>query len=415
MDQKLSALIEERFSEQVVFLQRLVQIRSSNRFTPEHSPPDVAVEAQVAAFIHEQMLALGFPANLHGVSPQRPNVVCSLPGTDVPAGRTLILTTHMDTVEPASSYTRDPFGAEVEAGRLYGLGAADAKAQIAAFIYAALALRRAAVRLKGNLTLAFVVDEESGASSPYGTRFLLEQGIVAGDAAIVGEPGNRKVATGHRGVYRFRVRTHGETVHTGLKEWEEGSKGHNAAVDMARLALVLSQCSLPYTPSASFPGRKPVLTFPTLIQGGNAVNMVPELCDAYGEVRLLPGTSEDDIRRVICGCLDQEAGVSYELETVAFVPSAEISRESEIVQIVASAVEDITGQQLRLEGGGPACDGWMFIARGIPAVCGYGVENGGVHSADEWVDIASLRTVTEVYAQTIIRYLGIEEPPVLAR
>ena len=157
------------------------------------------MEAQVAALIHDQMLTLGFPAALHGVSPQRPNVVCFLPGTNA-AGRALILTTHMDTVEPVAAYMRDPFGAEIEGGRLYGLGAADAKAQIAAFIYAALALRRAGVRLKGNLTLAFVVDEESGASSPYGTRFLLEQGIIAGDAAIVGEPGNRTVAIGHRGV-----------------------------------------------------------------------------------------------------------------------------------------------------------------------------------------------------------------------
>ena len=408
MDQALSALIEERFSEEVFFLQQLVQSRSSNSFTPEHSPPDAPVEAQVAALIHEQMLSLGFPAELHGVSPQRPNVVCSLPGTDAPAGKTLILTTHMDTVVPSAAYTRDPFGAEIDGGRLYGLGAADAKAQIAAFIYAVLALRRAGVRLKGNLTLAFVVDEESGASSPYGTRFLLERSIIAGDAAIVGEPGNRKIATGHRGVYRFRVRTHGETVHTGLKEWEEGTKGHNAAVDMARLALSLTQCALPYTASPSFPGRRPVLTFPTLIQGGNAVNTVPALCEAYGEVRLLPGTSQDDIEQVITDCLNQEAGITYELETVAYVPSAEVSRESEIVQTVAAAVEDITGHQLRLEGGGPACDGWMFIARGIQAVCGYGVENGGVHGPDEWVDIASLRTVTNVYAQTIIRYLGVE-------
>lgn len=409
MDPVLSALIEERFSEEVIFLQRMVQSRSSNGFTPEHSPPDATVEAQVAALIHNQMLSLGFPAELHGVSPQRPNVVCSLPGTDTPSGKTLILTTHMDTVVPSAEYTRDPFGAEIDGDRLYGLGAADAKAQIAAFVYAVLALRRAGVRLKGNLTLAFVVDEESGASSPYGTRFLLEQGIITGDAAIVGEPGNRKIATGHRGVYRFRIRTQGETVHTGLKEWEEGTKGHNAAVDMARLALALTNCTLPYTASPSFPGRRPVLTFPTMIQGGNAVNTVPELCEAYGEVRLLPGTSQDDIERVITNCLNQESGIRYELKTVAYVPSAEISRESEIVQTVAAAVADITGHQLRLEGGGPACDGWMFIARGIPAVCGYGVKNGGVHGPDEWVDIASLRTVTNVYAQTIVQYLGVEE------
>lgn len=407
-DQRLSALIDERFDEQVGFLQRLVQSRSNNRFTPELSPPDVAVEAQVAGIIHDHMRGLGFPAALHGVSPQRPNVVCSLPGIDASAGKTLILTTHMDTVEPSRKYTRDPFGAEIEGGRLYGLGAADAKAQIAAFIYAALALRQAGVRLKGNLTLAFVVDEESGASSPYGTRFLLEQGLLAGDAAIVGEPGDRKIATGHRGVYRFRVRTNGETVHTGLKEWEEGTRGHNAALDMAQLVMALTHCSLSYTPSPSFPGRRPVLTFPTLIRGGSAVNMVPAECEAYGEVRLLPGATEEEIRQAIAVCLGT-AAIPYDLETVAYVPSAEIPQDARIVQCISSAVESITGQQLRREGGGPACDGWMFISRGIPAVCGYGVACDGVHGADEWADIESLRRVTHVYAQTIMRYLEVDQ------
>jgi len=402
-----TTLIDEQFDQEVDFLQRLIRCRSTNRFTPELSPPDVAVEQQVAAVIVEQLQQLDLPAALHGVSQQRPNVLSTLPGVD-PAGKTLILTTHMDTVEPSHEYSRDPFGAEIDGGRLYGVGAADAKAQIAAFIFATSALRRAGVKLKGNLKLAFVVDEESGACSAFGTRYLLEQGLLYGDAAIVGEPGNRKIATGHRGVYRFRLQTNGEGIHTGLKEWEDGTRGRNAAVDMARLAVALADCALPYTPSETFPGRKPVLTFPTLIRGGSAVNMVPDTCEAYGDVRLLPGSPEETIRHALTRCLEPHADISYQFETVAYVPSAEIPQQEEIVLCLAAGVEAVTGQQLRREGGGPACDGWMFICRGIPAVCGYGVACGGVHSADEWVDVASLRSVTEVYAQTIMRYLGVE-------
>jgi len=48
----------------------------------------------------------------------------------------------------------------------------------------------------------------------------------------------------------------------------------------------------------------------------------------------------------------------------------------------------------------------MFLTRGIPTVCGYGVTCGGVHGADEWVDIESLRQITEVYATTIKNYLA---------
>jgi acetylornithine deacetylase/succinyl-diaminopimelate desuccinylase-like protein len=122
----------------------------------------------------------------------------------------------MDTVEP-SDYTRDPWGAQIEEGRLYGVGSADAKAQIAAFVYAAHALRQVGISLAGGVTLAFVVDEEPGACSPYGTRYLLEQGLLRGDAAIIGEPGNQKIALGHRGIYRFRLQINGEATHTGVK------------------------------------------------------------------------------------------------------------------------------------------------------------------------------------------------------
>jgi succinyl-diaminopimelate desuccinylase len=406
--QEVAGHIDDGFDEEVMYLQRMVQCRSSNPFTPEMAPSDVPVEQQVAQVVLDQMQRLGLSATMRGVSAQRPNVLCSLPGSD-PSGRTLILTTHMDTVEPSAEYTRDPFGAVIEGGRLYGLGAADAKAQIAAFVYAVRALQQAGVRLQGHLNLAFVVDEESGACSAFGTRYLLERGLLQGDAAIVGEPGDRKIATGHRGVYRFRLQTNGEGVHTGLKEWEDGTRGRNAVVDMARLAITLADCALPYTPSETFPGRKPVLTFPTLIRGGSAVNMVPDTCEAYGDVRLLPGISEETVRYALEQCLEPHADVSYNVQTVAYVPSAEILQREEIVQCLGAAVEAVTGQHLRREGGGPACDGWMFISRGIPAVCGYGVACGGVHGADEWVDIESLRSVTEVYAQTIMHYLGVEE------
>src|SRR5260370_39669067 len=101
------------------------------------------------------------------------------------------------------------------------------------------------VVLAGNLMLAFVVDEESGACSPYGTRYLLDQGLLHADAVIIGEPGNDKIAIAHRGLYHFRLQTRGEAIHTGLKAWEQAARGRNAILDMARLAFAWSEWSLP--------------------------------------------------------------------------------------------------------------------------------------------------------------------------
>ncbi len=400
---RISGAIQSQFEREVAFLQRLVRAKSTNPFLPQTSSLEMPIEREVADVIYQELQYLGFRAELIGASPQRPNVVCRLPGSEN-LDKTLMLTTHMDTVEP-SGYSGNPWGAHIENGRMYGVGVADAKAQIAAMIYAAHALRKAGIEVAGNVILAFVVDEESGACSPYGTQYLLEQGVLQGSAAIIGEPGNAKVAIGHRGLYRFHIRIQGEAAHTGQGNSERGEAGRNAILDMARFAQALSEHALPETHSEAFPNRKSVLTFPTLIQGGTGINIVPDSCDAYGDVRLLPGLSTKEIKKVIVDILDRLSITAYTLEDLLSIPSVETPRQDEIVQTLATAASTIIGVTPRLEGAGPACDGWMFITRGIPTVCGYGVTCGGVHGADEWVDIESLRQITEVYATTIKDYL----------
>src|SRR5215467_11275183 len=103
------------------------------------------------------------------------------------------------------------------------------------------------------------------------------------------EPGDQKMALGHCGLYRFRLLIQGEATHTGIKAWEQGQYGRNALLDLARLTLALAASPLPATPSAAFPGRRSILTFPTLVRGGSAINSVSGECEAWGEARLLPG------------------------------------------------------------------------------------------------------------------------------
>ncbi|HET8842212.1 MAG TPA: M20/M25/M40 family metallo-hydrolase [Ktedonobacteraceae bacterium] len=400
--ERIAAIIQSHFQQEVAFLQRLISAKSSNPFTPDTSRPDVPIEAEVASIIYQELQSLGYQAKLVGISPQRPNVLCHIPGNGS-SQKTLILSTHMDTVEP-DNYTRDPWGAQIEAGRLYGVGAADAKAQIAAFLYAIQALHQSGIPLAGNITLAFVVDEETGACSPYGTHYLLQQDLLHGDAAIIGEPGDDKIAIGHRGLYRFRLQVKGEATHTGLKAWETGERGRNAILDVARLVQVLAEQQLPDTPSDAFPGRRSVLTFPTLIKGGSGINVVPGTCEAYGDVRLLPGLSATQVRTIIQKYLRRLDIQEYQLDDLLDIPAVEIQRDVAIVQHLAAAVEIVTGKHLRVEGSGPACDGWMFIQRGIPTVCGYGVKCGSVHGADEWTDLKSLNDLTEIYACTIARF-----------
>lgn len=223
------------------------------------------------------------------------------------------------------------------------VGAADARAQIAAIVYAVQALVQVGIRRAGEIVLAFVVDEEPGACSPYGTHYLFEQGLLTGDAAIIGEPGDQKIAIGHRGLYRFRLVIQGEATHTGIKALEQGRQGRNAILDLARLTLALAASPLSAAPSAAFPNRRSILTFPTLVRGGSAINSVPGECEAWGEARLLPGLSPEDVKRLMIERLAQLDITHYTLEDLVVVPAVEIPSEAEVVQALATAAEDITG------------------------------------------------------------------------
>jgi len=389
----------------VDFAQSLVQVNSANPFTPESSDPNSPIELQMVHRIDKELDSIGVNYEHVGVSTQRPNIVVRLPGTR--GGKTLILNGHMDTVMPSDDYSIDPFAGKIDGNKLYGLGALDMKASLAAFVYAIKTILELQIRLRGNLITTFVVDEEPGGCSRFGTQYLLEQGL-DGDAAIVGEPGNRNITIGHRGGYRLKLTVFGEAEHTGKAVWEQKKKGRNAIVDMASVITMLQEITIPSSNTATFPGRRSVFTFPTLIQGGTSINVVPDTCIAYGDCRLLPGNTDQQIIELIEGKLSNWTDLEYKLENLLYVPAVEISTSEEIVQMLAWHTHRVTGKRPSMQGCGPWNDGWMFITRGIPAICGYGARGKGVHAANEFVYIDSLLELTKVYARVIVDYLGVE-------
>jgi acetylornithine deacetylase/succinyl-diaminopimelate desuccinylase-like protein len=311
----------------------------------------------------------------------------------------------MDTVMPGDNWTYDPYGGRIEENKLYGVGSLDMKATLAIFVYTAKAIKDAGVGLAGKLVLTFVVDEEPGACSNFGTRFLLRNGLT-GSAAIVGEPGNRNVTTGHRGGYRFKVIVRGEAVHSGFKTWEDGIKGHNAIIDMATVVKSLVGYEIPSPSTPAFRNRKSVFTFPTLIEGGTSINIVPEKCIAYGDCRLLPGVTPESIKSEIEAILSKIKNLDYSFEDLLYVPAVEISENEEIVQILRRRTKEIIGKNPSAIGAGPWNDGWMFITSGIPAVCGFGPSGSRVHSPDEYVYLDDVIATTRIYARAVLDYLG---------
>ncbi|MBI4035155.1 MAG: M20 family metallopeptidase [Candidatus Chisholmbacteria bacterium] len=401
---RIARVVEKNFEEQVAFLGKLVRARSSNPASPDESSAKTPIEKEVAELIYQKLVKVGLKPVRIGVSNSRQNVVGYFGDQK---RKSLILNGHMDTVPPVEDYSLSPFSGTVRRDRLYGVGALDMKGSLSAYVYAVKALKDIGVSLSGRVILEFVVDEESGACSKWGTSYLLGRGITA-KAAIIAEPSGDgdKIGIGHRGGYRFKLKTKGEGIHTGVKAWERKEAGRNAIVDMALVVEKLANLEIPFKPARAFPGRMPVLTFPTKISGGVSINMVPDRCVAYGDVRLMPGNSDTQVRLWIQEKLGG-LGIDYEIEDLLFVPSMEIDPKEEIVSKMAVQVEAVAKIKPRLEGIGPWNDAWMLIKRDIPTVCQVPLIGGGAHGADEWVDLKSLRQLTEVLARVMVDYLGV--------
>lgn len=394
--------VKASFDEEVAFLSSLVKAKSPNPYTLQDSPLHESVEGEMPTLIFEKLREIGLVPRYVGASKERPNVVAEW---GEKRGRTtLMLNGHMDTIPPESKDVVAPYSGAVRNGKLYGLGALDMKGALAAYVFAVKALMAAKVKITGKLFLAFVVDEETGACSPYGTQYLLEQGCIP-KACLIGEHGSRYVRTGQRGTYRFKIVTRGEAVHTGVSAWERGEIGHNAIVDMARIIEALQNISIPFKPSKMFSARKPMFTFPTKMVGGTSLNVVPASCEAYGDVRLLPGNSDAQVKILIVERL-AKLGVAYEIVDLAYTPAVEIDPHDPLVTAIQRTAKSVLGYTPDAKVSGPGTDGWMLVKRDIPTVMGFGPDGGGEHGRGEWVDLESLQRITEVYAKLIYEYLG---------
>lgn len=151
-------------------------------------------EHHLARLVRQQMEEIGLKPV---VSDEAGNVVGALFGRE--SGPTVLLVSHMDTLEPALEEDSRPV--EIRDGRLYGSGAADCKGGLAAQLYAAALLKRSLLPLRGNLVVAAAVAEENGAS--LGVRTLIEKTLpslgLTADFAILGEPTALGVNYGHDG------------------------------------------------------------------------------------------------------------------------------------------------------------------------------------------------------------------------
>lgn len=148
-------------------------------------------------------------------------------------GKSILLSGHIDVVQRGSKWTKDPFGAEIVGNKLYGRGAVDMKGGIAAMTMALKAIQQSGIKLKGDVKIGTVVDEEAGGM---GTLAFVDKGYRA-DGCLITEPTHLKVAPLCRGILWGKLVVPGRSGHIELKQGDWKTGGAVDAIDKASLYL----------------------------------------------------------------------------------------------------------------------------------------------------------------------------------
>jgi len=344
--------------------------------TPSPSGQEHAAAALLAAWAAERGLAVE-----HDDAAVRISVASPRPGP------TLALASHLDTVPAGEGWTVDPLGAAVHDGRLFGRGAVDAKASVAAMAAAAAALAADGGPARGSLlAIASFCEETRDTTMPETLRRL---GRLP-DAAIVGEPTGLRPCVAQRGQLLLRAVWEGEQMHSGWAA-ERGVPPVNAIAKAAHDLVALA---------ALRPGRPhhrlgAVSITPTMVAGGIARNVTPPRCEVVLDVRTTPAWTHAELTALIAEALP---GGRLEVISDRLVP-AETPAGSALLAALHRALPEA------VEITSPTCSDWVFL-RGTDAVKLGPGESRVSHTADEWVDLEQVRAAVGVYAGIAREYLS---------
>jgi len=360
---------------------------------PSENPPgaEEACARLLASFLEQR----GIACRLAEVAPGRSNLYATVGAP----GPTLVLCGHLDTVPAGDGWTFDPFGATVAGGRLYGRGACDMKAGLAAMAAALVAVRRAGVQLHGNLVLHAVVDEEVGSAGA--RRAALEH---PGAFVIVTEPSGLEVLVRGNGQLNFEIVFHGRAVHSSHPE-----DGRNAICDAAGLVHLVEQENLRLA-TVLEPGIGPATYSVGLIKGGLGGSTVADRCELTLDRRVLPSEDLEAAAEEARGLLGRLAkgrpGLSWEMSRSVCFPPLRGRNNAQLEKVLNQALVDI-GQQRGDERRGMrfATDAARYEAAGCPAVVFGPGDVAVAHQSDEHVALRDVQAASRALALCGVRLL----------
>ena len=297
-------------------------------------------EGNVANRIAEEMRRVGFDSvRIDRVG----NVIGRLgDGSGKPA---LLYDGHMDTVGVGDrlAWVRDPFGAEIVDGVIYGRGACDMKGGLAAMVYGAKMLRDAGVPLSGTLYVVGIAQEEPCEGLSLGV--LIEEEGIRPDFVVLGEATDLQVSRGQRGRMEIKITTRGKASHGSAPH-----RGDNAIYKAARLIQQIENMAKDL-PSHEVMGQA-TLAVTYIENTGGSRNVIPDSCSFYIDRRLVLGETEESVLAPIRALVEQSgidadvvltehrstSWTGYDCRMPEYYPAWLIDEDSPLVQAMVGAI-----------------------------------------------------------------------------
>jgi len=285
---------------------------------------------------------------------------------------TILLNSHHDTVKPNSGYTRDPFEAKIEDGKLYGLGSNDAGGCLVSLISTFLYFYDKQ-NLKYNFCLATTAEEEI--SGVNGLELIIPE-LGQLDFGIVGEPTLMQLAIAEKGLMVLDCTTYGKAGHAAREEGEN--------------AIYKALPDIEWFRTYKFPKESevfgPVKMSVTIINAGSQHNVVPASCVFTVDVRVTDAYRNEEVLEII----RQHVSCEVKPRSIRLKPSS-IDKDHPIVQ---------SGIALgRTTYGSPTTsDQSLLDIQSIKVGPG---DSARSHTADEFVYVDEIREGIELYIKML--------------
>lgn len=425
--------VDENQSEVVDYLAQLIKLPSVNPWFYGYTTDDS--EQAVQERLAQGLRGMGFAVELWETSAaslkqfegmpgyyenrpmkNRPILCATWNGTG--AGRSILLTGHADVVKPGDGWTREPFGAQIEDGKLYGRGAVDMKGGIAAMIMSVRAIQQCGIHLKGDVLVGTVPDEEAGGM---GTLDFVHHGIHA-DGAIMTEPTNLELGPMCRGILWGKIVIPARAGHI---EMAQGDWRQGGAVDGVKLMQLyleqIDKLNLLWAQHKTHPllpmpcqilvSQVKAGEYPSAFAGGAEISFDAQYLPRELDEHYSGSKVKLEIERFVAEVAAQNDWLLENpphVEWLLDADCAETPVDGDFVQVLARAAAKLTGET-QITGVGSHTDMGWYVHAGIPTV-NFGAGDPKIaHQADEYIELADYTKSVKLLAAMVLDWCGEEQ------